>query len=140
VRSRCEFTGSDSGGNIGLIRAAEKFDFTRGHKFSTYATSWIRQAITSAVADHMRVIHLPVHMVEKINRLIRINSRLLQEVGREPTLGEVAKELALLAEQVQEIIMHSQELKSLETLTSDRRYHRIDGEGSGTGSGYRGRC
>ncbi|MBO4457868.1 MAG: RNA polymerase sigma factor RpoD [Butyrivibrio sp.] len=102
-------------GNLGLIKAVEKFDFRKGFKFSTYATWWIRQAITRAIADQARTIRIPVHMVETINKLIRVSRQLLQELGREPVPEEVAKEMNMPVERVREILKISQEPVSLET-------------------------
>lgn len=102
-------------GNMGLIKAVEKFDYSKGFKFSTYATWWIRQAITRSIADQARTIRIPVHMVETINKLVRVSRQLLQELGREPTPEEIAKEMDISPEKVREIQKVSQEPVSLET-------------------------
>ena len=106
-------------GNLGLIKAVEKFDYRKGFKFSTYATWWIRQAITRAIADQARTIRIPVHMVETINKLIRVSRQLLQELGREPTPEEIAEEMDLPVERVREIMKIAQEPVSLETPTGE---------------------
>ena len=102
-------------GNLGLIKAVDKFDYHKGYKFSTYATWWIRQAITRAIADQARTIRIPVHMVETINKLVRVNRQLLQELGREPRPDEISEEMGISEEKVREIIKIAQEPVSLET-------------------------
>ena len=125
-------------GNLGLIKAVEKYDYRKGFKFSTYATWWIRQAITRAIADQARTIRIPVHMVETINKLIRVSRQLLQELGREPTPEEIADEMNMSVERVREILKISQEPVSLETPIGEeedshlgaRAYPSDRGEGS----------
>lgn len=112
-------------GNLGLLKAVEKFDYNKGFKFSTYATWWIRQAITRAIADQARTIRIPVHMVETINRLVRVNRQLLQELGREPKPAEIAEAMGITEEKVREIMKVAQEPVSLETPIGEEEDSRL---------------
>jgi RNA polymerase primary sigma factor len=113
-------------GNLGLIKAVDKFDYSKGFKFSTYATWWIRQAITRAIADQARTIRIPVHMVETINRLVRVQRSLIQELGREPEVEEIAKEMGMPVEKVREIQKISQEPYRSKADRRRRRHHLGD--------------
>ncbi|BFH61244.1 RNA polymerase sigma factor RpoD [Paenibacillus azoreducens] len=112
-------------GNMGLIKAVDKFDYTKGFKFSTYATWWIRQAITRAIADQGRTIRIPVHMIETINKLTRVSRQLVQELGREPEVEEIAREMEMSVEKVREIMKISQEPVSLETPIGDENDSKL---------------
>ena len=112
-------------GNIGLIKAVEKYDYQKGFKFSTYATWWIRQAITRAIADQARTIRIPVHMVETINKLVRVQRQLLQELGREPTPEEIGEQLGITADRVREIQNMSQEPVSINTPIGEEEDSRL---------------
>ena len=131
-------------GNIGLMKAVDKFEWRRGYKFSTYATWWIRQAITRAIADQARTIRIPVHMIETINKLIRTSRALVQELGREPTSEEIAKKMDIPVSKVRKVLKIAQEPISLETPIGEegrfasRRFHRrqIDPESFGRGGRF----
>ncbi len=110
-------------GNIGLMKAVDKFEYRRGYKFSTYATWWIRQAITRSIADQARTIRIPVHMIETINKLVRTSRQMLHEIGREPTPEELAEKLAMPLEKVRKVLKIAKEPISLETPIGDERIH-----------------